>query len=118
MMFLLCLLLSPDPPPDADTVTGYLITVLTDAMVYEEPFPEHVMFIVENEDSTTCSGSFDHYFDITLREVHTPETGGDPNTAPVIDRFRVYIDGPILWWSPLPGMYVPWEDFLRGRTDL
>ncbi len=117
-MLALFLMLAPDPQPDAGTMVDYLRNALTAAAVYAEPFPENVMFMVEDEDSSTCSGSFDHFFDIAIREKHTAETGGDPNTAPVLDRFRVYIDGTILWWSPLPGMYISWEDFLSGVTGL
>ncbi len=117
-MLALFLMLAPDPQPDAGTMVDYLADALVREAVYAEPFPENVMFIVEDEDSTTCSGSFDHFFDIAIRENHTAETGGDPATAPVLDRFRVYIDGTILWWSPLPGMYIPWEDFLNGITGL
>lgn len=117
-MLALFLMLTPDPPPDAGTIVNYLRNVLTQEAVYAEPFPENAMFIIEDEDSTTCSSSFDHFFDIAIRENHTAETGGDPNTAPVIDRFRVYIDGTILWWSPLPGMYIPFDDYLNGITEL
>jgi hypothetical protein len=29
------------------------------------------------------------YFEFALREKHTPKCGGDPETSPVIDRYRV-----------------------------
>jgi hypothetical protein len=30
------------------------------------------------------------YFQFVLRENHTPKCGGDPDTSPVVDRYRVY----------------------------
>ena len=30
------------------------------------------------------------YFQFVLRENHTPKCGGDPDTSPVVDRWRVY----------------------------
>lgn len=118
MILTLFLLFAQISPPDADTMVNYLENALVRASVYAEPFPDNAMFIVEYEDSTTCVGSFDHFFDIAIRENHTAETGGDPDAAPVLDRFRVYVDGTVLWWSPLPGMYIPWDDFVSGITDL
>lgn len=107
-----------DTPPDGEAMVTYLIMVLEDSGVYEETFPDNVLLIVEEEDSSTCRDSFEHYFDIALRENHTPETGGDPVTAPVIDRFRVYRGGEILYFNPVAGMYVPYEDFLEGIMEL
>jgi len=118
MILALFFVLASDPPPDASTMVSYLRNVLAREAVYPEPFPENVMFIFEDEDSTTCTGSFDHFFDIVLKADQSAKTGVDPNTAPVLDRFRVYIDGTVLWWSPIPGMYVPLEDFINGITEL
>lgn len=30
------------------------------------------------------------YFEFVLREIHNAKCGGDPDTSPVIDRYRVY----------------------------
>ena len=30
------------------------------------------------------------FFEFALRENHSPKCGGDPDTAPVVDRYRVY----------------------------
>ncbi len=109
MLILLTLMLqiTPDEFPPVD----YLVQCLQEDSMYSDPFPGDIMIILEREDST------DHYFDFALREDH--EGGaGDPATCPVIDRFRVYADGTILWFSPLPGMYISWEDYIAGITGL
>jgi hypothetical protein len=36
--------------------------------------------------------------DIAIRERHSPECGGDPNVAPVVDRFRVYKSSKKIQW--------------------
>ena len=116
MILLMILLLQP--LPDDFSPVDYLVACLQHDSMYAEPFPDDVMIILEQEDTTTCRGSHDHYYDIVLRENHLPGGEGDPSTAPVLDRFRVNADGTILWFSPLPGMYIPWEDYTAGITGL
>lgn len=56
------------------------------------------------------------FVDITVRERHTEENGGDPATAPVVDRFRVYLlSNEILWVDPLTGEYESIDAMLRYR---
>jgi hypothetical protein len=56
------------------------------------------------------------FVDITIRERHTEENGGDPATAPVVDRFRVFLlSDEILWKDPLTGEYESLDAFLRCR---
>jgi hypothetical protein len=41
------------------------------------------------------------YFQFVLREIHNAKCGGDPETSPAIDRYRVYRrSGKIKWWKP------------------
>jgi hypothetical protein len=43
----------------------------------------------------------DAYFQFVLRENHNAKCGGDPETSPAIDRYRVYRrSGKIKWWKP------------------
>src|SRR4029077_19852145 len=43
----------------------------------------------------------DAYFQFVLREKHNAKCGGDPETSPVVDRYRVYRrSGKIEWWEP------------------
>ncbi len=116
MILLLILILQP--LPDDFSPVDCLLDSLQYNSIYPDPFPEDVLIMLEDEDTSTCIDSDDHYFDFVLRENHKPGGPGDPNTSPVIDRFRVYSDGTILWFSPLPGMYIAWEDFLAGVTGL
>ena len=62
------------------------------------------------------SGVYRDYRDVAIREVH-PEGGpGDPNTAPIVDRFRIYLRiGEILWWHPLYGKFVPYSELFIFR---
>jgi hypothetical protein len=49
-------------------------------------------------------------YDISLREVHGGTCPGDPNTAPLVDQFRVTPDGNILWLqSDGSGTYLPYD---------
>jgi len=50
------------------------------------------------------------YFDIAIREKHEGDCPGDPNTQPVVDRFRVMRSTKkILWQDFLSGDYVAYE---------
>src|SRR5215211_6259788 len=41
------------------------------------------------------------YFEFILREIHNSKCGGDPETSPAIDRYRVYRrSGKIQQWEP------------------
>ena len=50
----------------------------------------------------------DRTFDIAIREKHGGPCPGDPNTSPVVDRFRVTGDRVIFWLNP-QGEYVDYE---------
>ena len=116
MMILMTLLMLPGIS-DVSPV-DYLVVALQHDSMYADPFPGDILVFLESEDSTTSVESAEHYFDFVFRENHEPGGAGDPDTAPVIDRFRVYTDGTIMWFSPLPGMYIPWEDYIAGLTGL
>ncbi|MCK5116629.1 MAG: hypothetical protein KAR44_08510 [Candidatus Aegiribacteria sp.] len=56
------------------------------------------------------------YRDIAIREVHRCGGSGDPDTAPIVDRFRIYSNsGEILWWHPLYGEYLPYRELLAFK---
>jgi hypothetical protein len=70
--------------------------------------PECLSFMAE--------GEIREDFDIAIRERHTGKCGGDPQTSPVVDRFRVPRgSGTILWYDPVNGEYVAFERFQRSR---
>jgi len=56
------------------------------------------------------------YFDFAIREKHEGKCPGDPNTEPIVDRFRVNrITGKIQWFDPVEGEYKPYKAVLKGR---
>ena len=52
---------------------------------------------------------------VALREKHNKQCGGDPEVAPVIDRFRLHSKtGKIQHYNPLDDEYESFEKFLSG----
>jgi len=52
----------------------------------------------------------DAYFQFVLRENHTAKCGGDPETSPVIDRYRVYgRSGKIEWLQRIEDNWQPYN---------
>jgi hypothetical protein len=91
----------------------FLISALSVSGKCGSTFPEGVSFSIAYLDNLP-DDAFRDYYDIAIREVHNPGGQGDPNTAPVVDRFRVYDRGEIIWWQPVYGMFVPYEEFLES----
>lgn len=70
--------------PPKVTPADRAVQVLRDRIVKDRPFsvaPECLTYVTE---ATTA-----RYVTIAVRERHGGPCGGDPDTAPVIDRFRV-----------------------------
>jgi hypothetical protein len=60
--------------------------------------------------SFSLEGQSDSGYDISIREKHGGTCPGDPNTAPLVDQFRVTPDGNILWLQPDgSGTYLPYD---------
>lgn len=54
------------------------------------------------------------YFEFVLREIHNNKCGGDPETSPAIDRYRVYRrSGKIEQWEPTEDN---WHAYKPPRT--
>jgi hypothetical protein len=50
------------------------------------------------------------YFEFVLREIHNAKCGGDPETSPAVDRYRVYRDsGKITQWEPAEDKWHPYK---------
>jgi hypothetical protein len=50
------------------------------------------------------------YFQFVLRENHNAKCGGDPETSPVVDRYRVYRRfGKIEWLEPIEDKWQPYD---------
>lgn len=50
------------------------------------------------------------YFEFVVREIHNAKCGGDPETAPAIDRYRVYRhSGKIQQWEAVDDKWQPYK---------
>lgn len=56
------------------------------------------------------------YFDFAIHEKHGGRCPGNPNTSPVVDRFRVNrLTQKIQWYEPTTGALQPYEAVLKAR---
>ncbi|MCK4504101.1 MAG: hypothetical protein KAW14_00675 [Candidatus Aegiribacteria sp.] len=96
---------------------GYLLERLLEDGVYGADTIENISFGFEYLDGFPESAWRD-YYDIAIREVHRPGGEGDPNTAPILDRFRVYSrGGEILWWNPVFGSLLPYSELFFFKYE-
>ena len=50
------------------------------------------------------------YFQFAVREIHNGKCGGDPDTSPVVDRYRVYRRSrKIQWWQAAEDKWQPYD---------
>jgi hypothetical protein len=53
------------------------------------------------------------YFQVALREKHNKKCGGDPDTSPVIDRYKINrASGKIEWYNPPKDSWDPYNPAL------
>ena len=58
------------------------------------------------------------YIDIAIREKHEGKCEGDPNTSPIVDRFRVHrMTKRIQWYEPAEGDFQPYRAVLKARLE-
>ena len=56
------------------------------------------------------------YLDFVIHEKHGEKCPGDPNTSPIVDRFRVNrFTKKIQWYEPTEGEWHPYRDALKAR---
>jgi hypothetical protein len=103
----------PDIVTSPEEAIEFLMGVLSWSGAYTGQFPEGYSFGTAWMDNLP-DDVYRDYFDIAIREVHVPGGSGDPNISPVIDRFRVYRRGEVIWWHPLYGEFVPFEECLEN----
>ena len=81
-------------PLDEDAALSLLVRTLKHDRVYAKRIS--LDCVTYDTEETT-----DVYFQFVLREKHNAKCGGDPETSPVVDRYRVYRrSGKIEWWEP------------------
>src|SRR5260370_9328473 len=81
-------------PLDEDAALDLLVRTLKHDRVYAKRIS--LDCVTYGTEETT-----DAYFQFVLREIHNAKCGGDPETSPVVDRYRVYRrSGKIQWVEP------------------
>ncbi len=80
-------------PLDEDAALALLVRTLKHDRVYAKRIS--LDCVTYNTEETTNA-----YFQFALREKHDAKCGGDPETSPIVDRYRVYRrSGKIKWWE-------------------
>ena len=58
------------------------------------------------------------FYEFALHEAHGGNCEGDPNTSPVIDRFRVSrVSNTILWYNLPNDEYLPFKALIKNRKS-
>ena len=90
-------------PLDEDAALALLERTLKHDHVYEKRIS--LDCIAYGTEETTKA-----YFEFVLREIHNTKCGGDPETSPGIDRYRVYRDsGKIQQWEAAEDKWQPYK---------
>jgi hypothetical protein len=94
---------APARPLDEDGALALLQRTLKRDSVYEKRISLDCIAYGTEE---TQKG----YFEFVLREIHNTKCGGDPETSPVIDRYRVYRrSGKIEQWEAAEDKWHPYK---------
>ena len=90
-------------PLDEDAALALLQRTLKRDHVYEKRIS--LDCIAYGTEETTNA-----YFEFVLREIHNAKCGGDPETSPAIDRYRVYRrSGKIQQWEAAEDKWQPYK---------
>jgi hypothetical protein len=90
-------------PNDEDAALELLQRTLKRDRVYEKRISTDC--ISYGTEETT-----DAYFQFVVREIHNAKCGGDPQTSPAIDRYRVYRrSGKIKLWEAAEDKWQPYK---------
>jgi len=95
---------SPQSPPLDETAALHLLdqTLKRDHVYAHRISPDCVAYMTEE---TTHD-----YFEFALREKHDAKCGGDSETSPILDRYRVYRrSGKIKWWEATEDKWLPYD---------
>ena len=80
-------------PLDEDAALALLVRTLKHDRVYAKRISLDCV-TYDTEETTNA------YFQFAIREKHDAKCGGDPETSPIVDRYRVYRrSGKIKWWE-------------------
>src|SRR5262249_17183622 len=94
---------APSHPLDEDAALAVLIRTLKQDRIYAKRISLDCITYDTEEKK-------DAYFEFALREKHDVKCGGDPETSPVVDRYRVYRRaGKIKWWESSEDKWLPYD---------
>jgi hypothetical protein len=98
---------APSRPLDEDAALALLQRTLKRDQVYEKRIS--LDCLAYGTEETTKA-----YFEFVLREIHNAKCGGDPDTSPAIDRYRVYRrSGKIEQWEAAEDK---WQAYKGAQT--
>jgi hypothetical protein len=98
---------APSRPLDEDAALALLERTLKRDRVYEKRISWDCI-AYGTEDTTNA------FFQFVLHEIHNAKCGGDPETIPAIDRYRVYRrSAKIEQWQATDDT---WQPYKRGQT--
>ena len=98
---------SQSSPLNEDAALDLLHRTLTRDRIYEKRIA--LDCISYGTEQTTTA-----YFEFVLREIHNSKCGGDPETSPAIDRYRVYRSSrKIKQWEAAEDK---WEPYKSAQT--
>jgi hypothetical protein len=98
---------APSRPLDEDAALALLQRTLKRDQVYEKRIS--LDCVAYGTEETTKA-----YFEFVLREIHNAKCGGDPETSPAIDRYRVYRrSGKIEQWEAAEDK---WQAYKGAQT--
>src|SRR5262245_39890706 len=94
---------APSRPLDEDAALALLQRTLKRDHVYKKQIS--LDCIAYGIEETTSA-----YFEFVLREIHNAKCGGDPETSPAVDRYRVYRrSGKIHQWEAAEDTWQPYK---------
>jgi hypothetical protein len=94
---------SQNRPLNEDVALNLLQRTLKRDHVYEK----RISWDCISYDTEETTGA---YFEVVLREIHNAKCGGDPETSPAIDRYRVYRrSGKIQQWEAAEDKWQPYK---------
>jgi hypothetical protein len=90
-------------PLDEDAALALLVRTLKQDRVYAKRISLDCITYDTEETTDAC-------FQFALREKHDAKCGGDPETSPVVDRYRVYRrTEKIKWWESTEDKWRPYD---------
>ncbi|WP_457421986.1 hypothetical protein [Roseateles sp. P5_E7] len=101
---------APEPHPAESRAITLLFTRLSDEGLYGDRLRQGCALFFPTASSEAG------WLEIGVHEKHDSLCGGDPQTAPALDHFRIHLDtGRLLWMDIVSGEYLSFESICRVR---